>query len=77
MINLDGILVVNVTNQQIIKQTIILINQLQLNIILDLFGKLVMKSTSNVINVESLQKGSYTVRVFTNGRIINQPLYIR
>ena len=46
-------------------------------LILDLFGKLVMKSTSNVINVESLQKGSYTVRVFTNGRIINQPLYIR
>ncbi len=46
-------------------------------LILDLSGKLVLKSTSNVINVESLQKGSYMVRVFTNGRIINQPIYIR
>ncbi|MGB1646812.1 MAG: T9SS type A sorting domain-containing protein, partial [Crocinitomicaceae bacterium] len=46
-------------------------------LILDLSGKLVMKSTSNVINVESLQKGSYMVRVFTNRRVINQPVYIR
>ena len=46
-------------------------------LILDLSGKLVMKSTSNVLNVESLQKGSYMVRVFTNGRVINQPVYIR
>ena len=46
-------------------------------LILDLSGKLVLKSTSHIINVESLQKGSYIVRVFTNGRVINQPVYIR
>ena len=46
-------------------------------LILDLSGKLVLKSTSHIINVESLQKGSYIVRMFTNGRILNQPVYIR
>jgi len=46
-------------------------------LILDLSGKLVLKSTSNVINVQSLEMGSYMVRVYTNGRIINQPVYIR